>query len=541
MADEKIVLEFKNTSLIALLVILLVFFVLELQVTIPNPITFGDEAFHTGMARYIAIERDYPAWVTIAGTDNTGRINFAKPVMLNLLLSGFFLIFGFSETIVKFLIPFIPLVTSLAIYILVKSLYDGKIGFIAAIVFVSIPSVVTYSVTAYAEPLVTFYYSLSILLLLYSIKTGKQKYILLTGIFTALAFLTEVSSLTLIAFFFLAFFYNLVTKGSFPIKRYLPLFIIFVVLIIGFLIRNVYTYGTPICYLQHTGIQFIDRFVDYPGCSYKTQKVSEPKFHYQGIRDQAGSDQSVYRMGITNFLDFAYGNIWFVVLGVFGGIVISLYKRDLISTLLVLVLPTYVLYFHFTSGRAEDAARNLLAWTPIFAIFTGIYFGRLYEFLQSHQKYIAVIVFLIVIILAYQNLTPKLSVMNQVKQFSPAFFEACDWTKENLPRDAVLSTVWVYRAAYSCERTAVGNSPDIFLSKDLKLIKETADEDGITHLFIQKFSLSNQAFSESYLIDSVEFFENNPSDFKKVFENGSPLQQCIQQGGCDGNIIYEIV
>jgi len=533
LADEKIVLGFKNISLIALLVILSIFFVLELQVTLPNPITFGDEAFHTGMARYIAKEKDYPPWVTIEGTD-IGRSSFGRPAMLQLLEAGFFLIFGFNEVIVKFLIPFISLLTALVIYILMKKLYDDKIGFIAAIVFISMPSVVTHSVIFYSEGLVTFYFALSILLFLYSLKTENKKYLILTSVLVAFAFLTEVSSINLILFFFLAAIYEL-TQNTFQISRYAALFILFIVFTSGFFVRNLSLYQAFECYLPLT-----EKLFDKSGCTYGTP-LREQKYKYEGMTDQAGSDQSVYRMGITNFLDFTYGNIWLVILGVFGGIVISLYRRDLAGTLLLLFLITIVPYFYFTAGRAEDAARNLLGWTPIFAIFAGIYFGRLYELLQSYQKYIALVIFLIVIILAYQNLTPKLDVMKQVKQFSPAFFEACDWVKNNLPNKAVLSTVWVHRAAYSCERTTVGNPPDVFLSKDVELIKKDAKEVGITHLFIQKFSLSNQALSERYKIDSVLFFEENKEYFVKVFENGPPLEQCIQQGGCDGNLLYEIV
>jgi len=532
LADEKIVLEFKNTSLIALLVILLVFFVLELQVTLPSPITFGDEAFHTGMARYIAKEKDYPAWITIEGTE-AGRNNFGKPPMLHLLEAGFFLVFGFNEVIVKLLLPFISLLTALSIYILVKKIFDDKIGFIAAIVFISIPSVATYAVTFYTEGLVTLYFALTVLLFLYSVKTESKKYLLLTGAFAAFAFLTEVSSVNLIIFILLAAFYDL-ARRNFQITKYATIFVLFIVLISGFFVRNLGIYKVPECYLP-----FTDKIFGRAGCEYGTL-LREQSYQYQAITQGGGSNEDVYRMGITNFLDFAFGNIWLVTLGIFGGLVILLQRRDVTSVLLLLALFTFVPYFHFTTARAEDAARNILAWTPIFAILTGVYFGRLYEFLQSHQKYIAVIVFLIVIILAYQNLSSKLIVMKQVKQFSPAFFEACEWVRNNLPKDVVLSTVWVHRAAYSCERTVVGNPPDIFLSKDLELIRKDVNEVGITHLFIQKFSLGNEAISETYKIDTIMFFEENNETFVKVYENGPPLKQCIQQGGCDGNIIYEL-
>jgi len=539
MAEDKIVLDLRNVPLIALLVILSVFFVLQLQVTIPSPITFGDEAFHTGMARYIAKEKDYPVWITIEGTD-THRDNFAKPPMLQLLEAGFFLIFGFNELIVKFLFPFISLLTALTIYLFMKRLYDEKVGFIAAVIFMAVPSVVTYSVTFYTEGLVTFYFTLAALFFIYSLKTENKKYLVLIGIFTAFAFLTEVSSVNLIIFIALAVLYGLVKDKKIDILRYAAIFGIFILITAGFFVRNLGLYGVPECYLP-----FTDKIYNKSSCKYKSlldiSEVTTFKYKYEGRTEQVGSEQSVYGMGIINYLDFAYGNIWLVTLGVFGGIIISLYRKDLTSTLLLLIFLTILPYFHFTTPRAEDAARNLLAWSPFFAIFAGVYFGRLFEFIQDYQKYIAVVIILIVIILSYQNLISKTTVMKQVKQFSPAFFEACNWVKNNLPGNAVLSTVWVHRAAYSCERVTVGNHPDIFISKDIDLIKQTAKTIGVTHLFIQKFSLSTRPLSEVYTIDSVQFFENNTNHFKKVYENGTPIEQCIQQGGCDGTLIYEIL
>ncbi len=79
------------------------------------------------------------------------------------------------------------------------------------------------------------------------------------------------------------------------------------------------------------------------------------------------------------------------------------------------------------------------------------------------------------------------------------------------------------------------------LSQDIGHILSTAEKLGITHIFVQKFSLSSQALSEKYPINYVQLLEDNPAQFKKVFENGPSLSQCVQQGACDGNIIYEII
>ena len=113
--------------------------------------------------------------------------------------------------------------------------------------------------------------------------------------------------------------------------------------------------------------------------------------------------------------------------------------------------------------------------------------------------------------------------------------------KKNLPEDVRLATIWVSRTVYNCQRSAIGHRADLFLSRDTDYTKEVAKTLEVTHFFIQKFTLSDRPLEEKYSIESIQFFEDHPETFKKVFENGLPWEQCLQQGGCDGNIIYEIV
>jgi hypothetical protein len=143
----------------------------------------------------------------------------------------------------------------------------------------------------------------------------------------------------------------------------------------------------------------------------------------------------------------------------------------------------------------------------------------------------------------------KLTGMAQVKQFSPTFFEACNWVKKNTTENTTLYTVWGHRAIYNCQRNAVGTSavPDLALSKDANYTVKVAKDNGVTHFFIQKFSIDpqNQHLAERYDWEFVQFLENNPEHFQKVYENGIPIGQCVQywQRGvaCDGNIVYKIV
>ena len=94
--------------------------------------------------------------------------------------------------------------------------------------------------------------------------------------------------------------------------------------------------------------------------------------------------------------------------------------------------------------------------------------------------------------------------MENVKQFSPAYFEACEWIKENTPEDSVIMTIWSNRAVYNCQRNVIGNMADISLSTDVNYTLNKTKEYGVTHIFLHKFSLSNEPMSEKYTIELLE-------------------------------------
>jgi hypothetical protein len=143
----------------------------------------------------------------------------------------------------------------------------------------------------------------------------------------------------------------------------------------------------------------------------------------------------------------------------------------------------------------------------------------------------------------YQLKTGAVGGLINVKVFSPSFFEACDWIKANTPEDARIATLWTHRAAYNCKRYIAGNPADIMLNDDPEEMVELSKKFEMTHIFIQKFSVDpqNRHLQEMYDLSFVQLLDANPDKFDNVYENGPPLDQCIQAGGCDGNIVYEIL
>jgi 4-amino-4-deoxy-L-arabinose transferase-like glycosyltransferase len=533
--EKEITVEIKHPELIILLLILTVFFILQLQVTFGTKINFGDEGYHTRMAQWIYEKKEYPVFTPFEGS-NLKRQGFARPPLWNFLEAGFFLLFGFSETLVKFLTPFIAFLTGLTVFILVKRIYNEKVAFIASVISVTLPSFTTYSVLFYTDILFTFFMSLFFLIFILAIKENSKKYWFLSGVFGALALLTKIPGLVIYPFIALVFLCQfLKEKKFFPLfKKYLPLALIMLLIPSSWiLIRNWYYYGSP-CY----NIPFIKVF-DTSGCRIDE---FEERYKFAGRVEQVGTEQSVYRMGITSYLDFAYGPIYFVALAFLCGLILLFSKKDEMSNILFISLITFLAIFYVSTSRAENTARYTLGWVPIIALISARWFEEIYNFIKKYQKHLALIVFVFVVFLSYQNLNGKLDIMARVKQFSPTFFEACDWIKENTPKDSLLMTIWAHRATYNCQRNTIGNLADIALSKDLNYTLKVAKQHGISYLFIQKFSidLQNQHLAEKYDAEFVQFLENNPDYFEKVYENGPSLQQCLQQGYCDGNIVYQV-
>jgi hypothetical protein len=286
------------------------------------------------------------------------------------------------------------------------------------------------------------------------------------------------------------------------------------------------------------------------------------------------------------------GNVWSKDWKNEGGLArvfgFGLAPGNALDFVLIVMLVVYAALFLTITKRAEDTSRFSLMWAPVIAIVAARYFDEAYKFIKNFRaneistilsiaivvailfwcsniiytsmgivatfifigatvfiffltKNPALSIFILIIVSGIFIGAQKINSMYNVKQFSSTFFEACDWIKANTPENATLSTVWSYRAAYNCQRNSVGSEPDMALSYNVTTITATAKELGITHIFVQKFSLSNEALSESYPVEYVRLLEANPDKFKKVYENGPSLETCLQQGGCDGNIVYEIV
>lgn len=534
MEKSEVEIELRNPYFLVLLGFLIVILYFELNVTINSPIAFGDEGYHTQLAKLIAENKEYFVWMPFEGNkvENQG---FWRPPLWNLLEGSFYLIFGFNPTIVEILTPLITLLTGLAAFPLFKKIFNQQIGFITAVILVTIPSVVTYSDLFYVDTLLVFWVTLFLGFFLLYTKTDSKKYLVGSTIFAAFAIYTKTTGYALIFFYGFYFLYELYKTKDFKIiKKYLAIAGLLALFLGGFYLRNIYYYKTPICASE---ISFL---IPINGCNINANYV--PKVSFIGTSAPSGTDQSVYALGLIQYLQFAYGYIWFIPLALsIGAVLFLLQKEKLTLAALIFFVATLPVFYLTYKTRAEDAARYTLVAVPVIALISAAYLDVLVEFLKKYNKYLPVTFILAILAVSFLNFYSKNSTMSSVKQFSPLFFQACGWVQNNLPQNATLLSLYGHPTVYNCNRNAVWvlqDLPDIILSNNLNLTMTRLKVDGINYIFVQKFALGTQNYQQTYPISFVQFLDQYPQQFVKVYENGPQLSVCLGQGGCDGSLIY---
>ena len=522
---------------VLLLEIVAFVFLYEVRVTLYSPIAFGDEGYHTQLAKIIAKNVDYYVWMPFEGSKVEDQ-SFSRPPLWNVLEASFYYLFGFHPTIIEILNPLIAVLTGIAAFALFRKVFSPSIGFFSAVVAITLPSIVTYANLFYVDTLLVFWVTLFLGTFLLAEKNDNKKYLVASAVFAAFAVLTKTTGFALFFFYFVYFVYEIFKTKNFSqiIKKYILIFAVLAVFLGGFALRNLYYYGTPVCGLP-VDVPFFNQH-----CTISSNYT--PRFKFTGSTAQTGTDQNVYSLGIISYLTFTYGVIWFVPLALFIGMVMVANRREkmgiVVFAFLIAMLPIFYLTF---KNRAEDAARYTMIAVPAVSLIVGNYLDGLSEILSKYKKFLLLFFVMSVVVISLFNFYVKSAAMFSVKQFSPLFFQACDWVKANLPQDATLLSVYGHPTVYNCNRNAVWvlqDLPDIVLSNNMTLVMNRLKTDGIDYIFVQKFALSTQAYSQNFPLSFVEFMLSNPNQFVPIYENGPDLNTCLSQGGCDGSMIFHV-
>jgi 4-amino-4-deoxy-L-arabinose transferase-like glycosyltransferase len=534
--------ELKNPLLLIFLVIGVALLILELGVIERSPIAFGDDAYHAYIAKYIGTTLSFPQ--ILPGLNSY----YTYSPLLHILSSLFYTAGAYGEILVKAFIPFIVFIAGLGIFVTVSKFFSARAGFIAAILTITMPIIATYSVLIYTDILMMMFFALSSMFTLIADRNNSKKYWVLAVVFAGLSFLSK--GIGIISFGFIGFvlLYKLI-KRELGFKEFLKLGVIvsFIAILAvgGWLVRNIILFKAVDCNLPLPS-----------GNCVKVVIGPEMSKKFEGYVTPSGSNVDIWDFGLKNFLIFMYGSasysitLWLVPLAVIVGVIFAISKREKVDYLILLLLflsllPALAisLMSFQTVVRTEDMARYLILSAFTVALLSAIAIDKFSDYIKKYWKYFTVIVLIIVVVISWLNVRDKLASMSSVTQFSPSFFQACDFIKGNTENDARFLSLWAGPTVYNCERTAEWESnqlPDIVLSQNLTTVLNALKIQNISYIFIQKFALSQTPYQASVPVSFAQFLENNNSTFQKVFENGPSLDDCVKQGGCDGTAVYKI-
>ncbi len=553
MKEEKII------CLAIFIIISLYTFYQNFKVAFNYPIVFGDEGFHMTIARDLANYKELFAYQK-SYIDKVSKNGYTFTQYFHFFESFLFL---FGENVAKIGLPITVFITALAIFIFASIFFDYKVALLSSILFQMFPSVVIYSTTFYADMHFTLFTILSFFFVLFYFKTNDLKYLITSSILIFLLLISKplLPYLIVASILFIFIFQYFKTKNKNLIIHFIIFVSIFSILFSSLLIRNLILFNS---FCIETGIESLDKIIF---SLFKNPKCSEvlyehkPKYEFAARTEKIGSEQDMFSFGFKNYADFAYGYSLILLFSIFG---LALQISNKQYEYFILFLPLFILIITqliqnklLTTGifyRVEDTARYTLQYSPFIAILFSYGIVNIINSISNLFKkkfYIIMISLFIVVLIVllsemYKPYSEKLDMMKKLKSFSSYFFEACNWVKNNLPKNVTLHSLWAYRVGYNCERN-VGGSGEIRLSKDLNYTLNLTKLFGVDYLFIEKFSIDplNRRLTERYDLDWVEWLLTNKEHFEKVYENGIPIEQCIQflklGYPCDGVIIFKII
>ncbi len=519
-----------------LIIVIFASLIINLSVTLTTPTVFGDEGFYASRAQWIWENKQVPTIYHVQSQSEAFKNYFIRPPFMLTLLASIFGIGG--EILVKGFLPFVSLATALLVFLFVKKMYSKEAGVVSTVFLIAIPSFITYTILLYVEAVSVFLITASLYFLYSGLTDNKKKFIILSGACAGVAALTDVGSFIMPAIYFLILLLYKINIFDF-IKKFITIFIVFLIVITPWYFIHNYSLAGTVGIPLAERIPILSNFAK--GSSMViTKDIENINGNTEGFKSPTeiggGTSDTILKVGFINYIEFAYSQ--FIIFFSFIGLIYVLLNRGKKEILILIWLFVLLIvnYYLTANGRAEDAARALLATTVPISILAGLSVEKIYsevKSLHSLGKYIAVVVVIMLILLSINSSNLKAQSLKPIKQFSTSFFQACDWIKQNTEQGSLLVTLWQHRAEYACKRDTLWISdPGIgqaILAHDNRTYA-IFKAHGADYIFIQKFSISQGNEGESYPLDFVKYLSETPS-YQLVYETtagclGSTIGDC---------------
>ena len=511
-----------------LIISLVSFFILYSNVSLTSPIAFGDEGFYAAETRWIAENGIYPVYEPMRGTEILHE-KIVIPPLYSIIQSFMWLIAG--ESGVKFLIPVFSVLTAAMLYLFFRRIKKPNTGLAAAFIFLSMPSLVTYSVLNYTDALLCLMFTCSAYFGYLAFESRKLSHSVMTGAFAGLTFLSKGSGFLIIAILILYFLLSMKFKKIVNWKTMLLILIVSVVIVSPWIARSLLLYNA-VCYHP----------ILLKGCD-PTTDVEIPKLQgleFAGRIEKTGTEASVWDIGFLNYADFAFG--WAALLLFIFGIANLIVDRKKTNLLFVSWFLIFIPIFYMSTievlgatGRAEDTARYTLPLIISMAAIARIFVEDIFESLKKHSRAFGALLVIILLVPLVFFAQQKLDTMKGVKGFSVAFFQGCNWVEKNTPKDSILFSIYAHQTMYFCDREAISFLPD---NAEIQLTNNDTSYEhlklhGINYVFIQAFAVSNVAYREVITTSFLNYLDSS-GKFKKVYDNTATY-------GNSGVIVYQVL
>ncbi len=543
-------------------------------VTLHSPIAFGDEGFYSSTGEWIAQHMEFPKYYPYIGTDYI-KLPAARLPMGFINTAFFSALFG--ETGIKIMMPFFIALSALLVYFTFRGLRKQILGFFIALAIMCLPACVKYGVLNYPENQAIFYIIAAACFFLKGIENKDTKWFIVAGIMQAFACLSDV-----IGFFSLpAYMLWLLSERFKGFTKILPIFIIPLIFIVPWMIRNYALYDAPCIPALLPSEKCKDTFL---------KPVEKNIFRAKTHRPEISTGAGLFKFGIINFLLFGFGFIGIIAVVSAGAFAGFRDRLNLFFTLWLLIAIAIVLYLAMRNPRTEDLLRySLFAIFPVayfagrfiesvfeksktsrftlkilfttslviplslFIIFvkgnmlagimifiTYLFFLPLTELAEGrkpmHSIYLALTIILVFAVL-YSGIGELLN-MYRVKHNLDPLVDACKWVREHTPENATITLVYAHPAEYNCKRRIFsiqglpeGDAIRLWANESsYQLLKKW----GFDYIMIEGFTMvpKSMYWREAEPLEFVFYLENSPH-FEKVYDNTAKY-------GPNGIRIYKI-
>ena len=301
-------------------------------------------------------------------------------------------IFGVNMFAARFLAVLFGSLSILALYLIVKLLYNKTLALISSIILTFSSFHILMSL-AEMDVAMTFFILLSLFFFIKSLKEKNEKYLPLSYIFLGIAILVKQIAITFVpalAIFYI--YYKLKNKEKISFKKILIFILIMFIISLPILTFNYLLYKDK----GLVDLQF-SRFLGIAKETYKPIEATIQPFTFERLFFSSNTQRPGFIDGISFFWNF---DKLIFILGVLGFITALLTKKEF----LLLWLLSFLFPFIFLSGTSL-LEYHFIFGVPILALFAAIFIDFLSEKLSRFKLKKNTIISILVLTLIIFNIS----------------------------------------------------------------------------------------------------------------------------------------